>query len=277
MTSLAVALAVDSRGPTGLYIITDSRLTWEAGGSRRWDAGQKTFASVRSPDIFGFCGDALFPPAILRQLLDLVNCGLIFADGMDTEHRHALVATTLRQALEQQTRAPMSTFSILHGARDGELMRSRFRLWETRYRIDTGTWSDEERDLISDHSYLVHVDGTGAGYVRKRGQEWLNTTAQGTSRAAIWSFCNALHEGLDPCSGGPPQLVGIWRKGPARIFGIWWRGRPYLSGMEVPSGSDVGKVDWFNHRFERCDGITGKRLADAKRHTNPKAMDRRSS
>lgn len=58
MTSLGVALAIDARGPSAMYIITDSRISWPNGG--HWDAGQKTFVSACSPDIFGFCGDAFF-------------------------------------------------------------------------------------------------------------------------------------------------------------------------------------------------------------------------
>jgi hypothetical protein len=273
MTSLAVALAVDSRGPTGIYIITDSRITWNAATSQRWDGGQKTFASLRTPDIFGFCGDAFFPPMILRQFLDQINYGLVIPDEMNAESRHSVFTTMLKRSFEQRTRAPIRTFSIFHGARDGELMKSRFRVWETRYRVDAKDWSDQERDLSTDHSYLVHIDGTGRDYIVKRGLDWLDTDAQGTSRGAIWSFCNALHEGKDSYSGGPPQLVGIWRKGFAQTFGFWWRGEPYLSGAHVPKDSSFERMNWFNHRFERCDGRTGKRLVDAQKHTKPKRIE----
>jgi hypothetical protein len=272
MTSLAVALAVDSRGPTALYIITDSRLTWDAKATQRWDAAQKTFASVRTADIFGFCGDAFFPPMILRQFLDQVNSGLVLPNGIDADTSHGLVVVKLRQAMEQRSSAPVRSFSVFHGARDHEFMESRFRLWETRYDAVTRRWDDQERDLVSEHSYFAHIDGTGRDYVIQRGQEWLATDAKGTSRAAIWSFCNALHEGKDPRSGGAPQLVGIWRKGPAQAFGFWWRGTPYLSGSPVPAGSDFSRVSWFNHRFERCDGGTGRRLKDAQKHPKPKTM-----
>jgi hypothetical protein len=107
MTSLAVALAVDSRGPTAIYIITDSRLTWDSTAVQRWDFGQKTFASARTPDVFGFCGEALFPPMILRQTLDQINCGLIFADGINAAERHEMLFAGLRSSFEQRTRAPV--------------------------------------------------------------------------------------------------------------------------------------------------------------------------
>jgi hypothetical protein len=271
MTSLAVLLAKDDRRPAGLYIITDSRLTFRTkDGSQHWDSGQKTFASARTPDIFGFVGDASIPPAVLRQLVDQVNCGLLFGDGLDAERRHELVKPILEQAIRRQTGAIASLFSVFHGARDGELMVSRFRLWETRYYANTNYFTDQERELQIDCSYLAWVDGSGASYIKKNGAEWLDTDAGSTSRAGIWSFCNALREGEDPYSGGAPQLVGIWRKGPARTFGFWWNGKPYLSGAEVPGSANFGRVDWFNDRFERCDGATGCLLEGAKRHDRPK-------
>jgi hypothetical protein len=119
------------------------------------------------------------------------------------------------------------------------------------------------------HSYFARIDGSGKSYIENSGEEWIDTNAEGTSRAAIWSFCKALREGKDPSSGGPPQLVGIWRKGPARSFGFQWDGKPYLSGAEVPGDADFACVDWFNDRFERCDGATGNPRAGAKHHGKP--------
>jgi hypothetical protein len=276
MTSLAVTLAVDSRGPTAIYIITDSRLTWE-GTSQRWDFAQKTFASNRTPDVFGFLGEALFPPMILRQILDQISCGLIFSDDMNAAGRHEILFDGLRWFLSQRARSQVYSFSIFHGSRDGELMESRFRLWETSYNAVSSNWSDQERDIKTDRSYFAHVDGSGRDHVVKRSLEWTETDAQGTSRAAIWSFCNALNEGKDASSGGPPQLVGIWRKGPAQSFGFWWKGHPYLSGAKVPKNSEFGCVNWFNHRFERVDGGTGKRIVGAQKHRNPTRKDRGTS
>ena len=268
MTSLAVSLSIDCRGPCGIYVITDSRITWGK-EAIRWDAGQKTFASRRTPDIFGYFGDAFFPPAILRQLIDQVDSGLVFADSLGAEDRHAVMLGAFRQALAQQTGAPIRSFSLFHGARDSEFMASRFRLWETQYDVKNGQWTDNEHKIASDRSYLAHLDGTGKPVIKARGRDWIGTEAEGTSRAAIWSFCDALHSGKDSLSGGPPQLVGIWRKGPAQSFGMLWHGKRYLSGLEVSGDPIWTAVPWFNHLFERCDGKTGSRLKTAQRHRKP--------
>jgi hypothetical protein len=275
MTSLAVALAVDSRGPNALYIVTDSRITFLSGGGGVWNIGQKTFASTRSPDIFGFVGDSIFPPAVLRQLLDQVNCGLLYDEAVDAQQRHSILLRTFRRAINQRSgTVPISDFAVFHGARDGQLMKSNFRLWETRYFAQSKTWKDYERKLLTDRSYFAHIDGSGANYVINRGKEWISTDAEGTSRAAIWSFCNALREGGDRYSGGAPQLVGIWRVGTAQVFGFRWNGKPYVAGAEVSKSFAVNfeNIRWFNHRFQRCDGVTGKRLKSAARHSKPKKI-----
>jgi hypothetical protein len=267
MTSLAVTLSIDSRGPGGLYIITDSRITWGT-SDKHWDAGQKTFASSRTPDVFGFCGDAYFPPAILRQVIDQVNAGLLLAGEITTIERHAIVSEAFKSAMALTVKVDVPPFAVFHGARDGHEMRSTFRLFHITYSKADG-WGGGELDLNSDRSYLAHLDGSGKRVIEERRKDWLGTNAEGTSRAAIWAFCDALQSGKDPFSGAPPQLVGIWRKESAQTFGFLWHGKPYLSGLEVPKTANFAKTKWFNHRFERCDGATGRRLKDAQPQPKP--------
>ena len=268
MTSLAVALSIDSRGPCAMYIVTDSRITWRT-RSERWDAGQKTFAPVNSPDIFGFCGNAYFPPLALRQMIDLVNAGIIFRSSEAVEYRHQKAIDVIRSAIENGSDLPISNFSIFHGSRDGEFMTSRFCAWKTQYISQTGKWIDQELDLSNGESYLAHIDGSGATTVSRQADRWQGTSAKGTSRAAIGAFCDALYSENDEFTGDPPQLVGIWRKGFARQFGFIWCGKRYLCGVEVPSDAQFDKVHWFNQCFERFDGGKIRRLKDAKRHSKP--------
>ncbi len=92
MTSLAAAVGVDSRGPASLYIITDSRITWTK-PSERWDWGRKTFRSLSSPDIFGYCGDAYFVPIALGQILDLIALDVVRLSGLPADERHLIIFT----------------------------------------------------------------------------------------------------------------------------------------------------------------------------------------
>jgi hypothetical protein len=272
MTSLAVSLSVDARGPSAIYILTDSRITWDDVG-KRWDAGQKAFASRVSPDIFGFCGDAFFPSCMLHQILEQINTGLLFPPEAEPAQRHDLLRESFESGIAKRIDAPMRAFSIYHGAREGKSMASKFRLWKTDYSAATGKWYDNELDINSDKSYLAKIDGSGRNAVENSVLGWNATAAGGTSRAAVWAFCEALDSGKDPFSGGAPQLVGIWRAGPARIFGFVWKKRRYVAGLEVLNSHSVTNIGWFNDLFERCDGESGERLPGAQAHTKPELSE----
>lgn len=264
MTSLAVAIARDSRGPSALYIITDSRITWRT-PAERWDAGRKTFASHVGPDIFGYCGDAYFLPMALGQVLSMSTHGVVNFDSYPAEKRHELVLSLLARSISMIATRFALPMTLFHGARDGEFMASKFRLWRSEIRPTSLTWSDTELE-VRDQSYLAVLDGTGASHVRTYEGKMQSTPAAGTSRAAIHAFCQSLHSGNDPYSGGAPQLVGLWRKGPAKQFGFCWHGKYFIAGMEVPDSIEREKIVWFNNLFERCDGRTGRRIVGSASH-----------
>lgn len=266
MTSLAVMLSVDSRGPAGLYIATDSRISWQS-PLHRWDTSQKAFASRTSADIFGYCGSWYYPPQILSQILNHMDVGLLHTGSQDANARHGEIYHSLRRALESRLNVGPGSFSIFHGARDGEFMASSFRLWHIRYMAAIDVWSDAECKIEADRSYIVHVDGSGSAAIEERKEDWTGTRAQNTSRAAMWTFFDALDSEKDPRSGGAPQLVGIWRRGPAQVFGVIWKDRKYFAGLDVVGGASGRQVCWFNELFERCDGTTGQRLKNAQEHS----------
>lgn len=268
MTSLGAAVAVDSRGPAALYIITDSRIKFPNHAST-WDAAQKTFASNRTADVFAYVGDAIFPPAILRQICEHIAAGLIFTSAANSELRHKEFARRFRASFRHYKGSVASNFSIFHGARDHEYMQSQFRLWELRYYPSAKRWEDTERPINEWKSCLIEINGSGREYIRKRVEDWERSEYRGTTRAAVWAFCDSLSSGADPFTGGAPQLVGIWRKGLPQHFGIVWKGNRYVAGLEIPKRSPANSVAWFNRLFERCDGESGKRLENAKKHKKP--------
>jgi hypothetical protein len=114
MTSLAAAIACDSRGPSALYLITDSRITWVQ-PTERWDVGRKTFASLVSADVFGYCGDAYFMPIALGQVLSLVASGVVDTTTASAEERHTAVLDLLKNSLGkslQSTRPQLRCFTV---------------------------------------------------------------------------------------------------------------------------------------------------------------------
>ena len=261
MTSIAVELSIDQRGPCALYIVSDSRITW-GGKETRWDSGKKVFASQFSPDIFGFCGDAYFPPLMLSQIISQIDSGIIFDRAAPSAERHAKIVKAIQVSLRNSQDAPAESFTVFHGAREGEGMISRFRLWRTKYEKNGRVWRNEELPIEVAHSYLVAIDGSGAAHVKRA----ILSNAHGTSRHAFQAFFEELKSGSDPLSGGAPQIVGMWRIGSGRHFGTIWNKKRYYCGSEVRVGANFQNAFWFNEKFERADGRTLNRLKGAKKH-----------
>jgi hypothetical protein len=266
MTSLAAAIARDSRGPCALYILTDSRITW-TDPTEIWDAGRKTFGSATSPDVFGYCGDAYFMPMALSQILDMAACGALDLTTASAKERHTIILRQLKNSLGRIATKHVLKMTLFHGAREGDGMQATFRLWRSTYNPNTKRWSDNELS-VADRSYLAGIDGTGKSTVQKFEAKTDKMAASGTSRAAIHAFCKSLHSAEDSFTGGPPQMVGLWRIGAAKQFGYYWNRRFFISGMECPDNTSRMNINWFNEFFERCNPETGCRLQGSADHRN---------
>ncbi|GAB5440098.1 MAG: hypothetical protein Fues2KO_04470 [Fuerstiella sp.] len=81
------------------------------------------------------------------------------------------------------------------------------------------------------------------------------------------AFCDAIENGNDDLSGGPPQLVGLKRKGPAQHYGIHFNGQSSICGVDVSDAAGISDADWYNELFERCD--TDCRIDGAQQQPRP--------
>jgi len=265
MTSVAIELSVDSRGPCAIYLATDSRISWSP--TSNWDGAQKCFASRRTPDLFSYCGDAFFPPYLLRQAMEHLEAGAI--DGGTSSDRHQYVTNCLKSSLAHSSRAPLAGFTIFHASRDSYGMDARFRLWRTRYWSKANSWDDTEIDLTEQYSLLAYIDGTGSNAISNALVAFTDTELLGKSRTAMWAFFDAVRSGKDAHSGGAPQLVSLQRVHNGLVHGLIWDGKRFFAGAEVGSGgAGLAKI-WFNSDFERCDFLTGERLKGDRPHRRP--------
>ena len=86
MTLLASWIGVDNKKngpkPCSLYIVSDSRISWPNGN--KYDNYKKVFGMKNHPDVFGFCGDVLFPSIVLGQLIPQIDAGLLITDSDDS-------------------------------------------------------------------------------------------------------------------------------------------------------------------------------------------------
>lgn len=264
MTTLAAWVSVDSEKHSACYLVSDSRITW---GNGKWDCGQKLFVSHSFPDVFGYSGDVQFPTLALRQVIDRMDQGLLFASDADSSLRHNIIRSELHAAYHNYPAHPTTSSTILHFSREGTGKHARFRLWKLDWSKDSPLRSISI-DLPTS-SVIGETAGSGFRVLIDRNEEWKK--AQGrTSRGVYSSFCDALEVGKDACSAGPPQLVGLYPSFPSRMFGVFWRNNLYLAGKLVPDGAELDKFEWRNCLFERVDPRTLRRLDGAQPQPRPR-------
>jgi hypothetical protein len=273
MTSLISWVGIDQRGQTSIYIASDSRISWGNAGNIKWDQGRKVFASRETPEIFGFCGDVLFPSIFLSQLTGMLKGDEVHSIANAEERAKAIMeyAKSSREGFPQQLGG--DSFKILYCCREGENMKAFFHVFVIEYSHATSSWSIQPIELPS-KSGLVFVGGSGQTAVNTWQDYWKNTSQGGTSRAIFSAFCDSLDSGEDPNTGGAPQLVGIKRSFGASHYGIVWQGNRYELGLRLPpeSFAYLQGVEWMNSLFERCDALTMKPLPYAKRHHKPSGL-----
>jgi hypothetical protein len=199
---------------------------------------------------------------------------LLFRADDNSETRHAAVVSAVKTSFDSRYNVDEHDFQILHGARDGERMNATFRIWQLCYFKKTSTtpahWKDEELKIACDHSALIAPLGSGGAAVEKYDEALKKDTQGRTSRAAFWAFCDALKSRADPLSGGPPQLVGLYRTGAPKSFGVSYAGRRYFEGLPLPEGVRYDGVEWRDENFQRIDAATLQVLAGAQRHGRPR-------
>jgi hypothetical protein len=266
MTTLAAWVSVDSQKPSACYLVSDSRITWADGN---WDSGQKLFVSSRFPDIFGYSGDVQFPTLALRQVIDRMDQGLLFASNADSALRHQVITSELQNAYCDYPAHPTTSSTILHFSRDGAGKHANFSLWRLDWSRDSAVRSTS-LDLPT-ASVIGETAGSGWRILIDRNDKWKK--AQGrTARGVFSSFCDALESQQDPRSAGPPQLVGLYPSFPSRMFGVVWRENRYLAGQLAPGNCELGNFEWRNCLFERVDPWTLQRLEGAQPQPRPRDL-----
>lgn len=269
MTLLVSWIGNDSRGPASIYIATDSRLSF--GNLSSYDYGRKVFACSKSADIFGYCGDVLFPSMALSQLVDLADAGLLFDTNQSPEEKSKIV----RQKLEYQLSSYPSTYpsitapiiEIIHASRseDGKIFECRMIRWSRE-----NGWSIQGVDLPV-HSDILFVCGSGRDKFHENYKKYQGGPNKGTSRNVFHCFIDTLKNSEIDSVGGPPQLSGIIRK-PLSCgvnYGILNGNKRYAFGARIDELKNFESIEWRNEFFEISDGIKKTRVKGAQKQPNP--------
>lgn len=268
MTTLIAWISHDQRNFAALHVASDSRITWGS-SSNRWDAGRKIFASSRTPDIWSYSGDVLFPALVLGQIMNAADAGLLFGDTSSAAERNSIVLDVLKASFCRRHNAPDQKFTILHASRDGQKAEAEPRLWQISFDPNGTKWQNEIVETV-DLVGVVAVNGSGTKATKDELKRWRDSDIGGTSRSIYSAFCSAITSGEDPLSGGAPQLASIYPKGPAVIAGALYEDSLHLFGLPIPPTSGSKKIEWFDPLFQRIDPQTRTILAGAARHAKPK-------
>jgi hypothetical protein len=268
MTTLVSWLGVDSRGPSSIYIASDSRLSWDSsnGSPLFWDSGRKVFASHSRPEIAAYSGDVVFPSLVLGQLIEQSEND---SRPFNAQARWTEIVDFLRDSFASYPLEHRRGFSVIYCARTGALMKAVFSAFVLDWTPDTG-WNSLEVARPSESDVLV-VRGSGSTAHNKWHARWQRAQPTRTSRAVFSAFCDSVAAGDDQYSGGAPQLAGIYRKDrSARNIGVIFQGKRFLAG--APDRTATLAVEWRNHVFECCDPVTLEKLPRAARHLVPRGL-----
>jgi hypothetical protein len=256
MTLLAAWVGVDSKkdGPKAcsFYIATDSRITWAKGTT--YDLGTKVFGMKKHPEIFGFCGDVLFPTSILKQLVDQGDAGILFPDDISAGGKFAIVKQKIAAAIHSYPKAQTTgSFVIIYGTRDQAQDFHCYRLsWNNR----EGFSKENEKIVLPNFSSVIAAEGSGGPEFLERFNYHYDLSRHNdyrTSRSVYHCFTETLDQIENHACGGAPQIVGLYRIANSRFFGIIKDRKRFFMGQEVSYSENLKFVEWRNDLFERCD------------------------
>lgn len=270
MTLLIAWTGIDTHGVASAYIGADSRISW--GDNHKFDNGRKVFGLDNHPDIFGYCGDVLFPMLVLGQVSEMADASVLFAEDVSVVQKSQAVLMKLQ---EQFNRYPSDVASIsqdsltvVHISRN-LLKPPDFRAFEYRWTRRDG-WSNNQIAFPTT-SGLIGSWGSGSQSFSRLLRDYDDGPSGGTSRAVFQCFCNSVSSTEDKYTGGAPQLVGLYRgrEPRAQKYGIIFKEQRFLFGASVEDIIFPGDLEWRNERFELCDGRTKLRKDEAQPQPDP--------
>ncbi len=250
----------DGKEISSIYIASDSRYSW--GNADKFDFGIKVFGSTKFPEIFGFCGDVLFPSTILGQIIPQIDNGLLIDVNDNPEVKNKKIFEFINSSLDAYPKAFLAnTFTILHATR----FQKEFKLFKILFSSENFLRNEEIE--LPKVSTKVFSGGSGANEFDTNWRKWGNQNHNDyrTSRAVYHCLDDTLKQIQDPRTGGLPQIVGLYRIGNMRLFGIVENDQKYVYGKESSQDINSKSIEWRNENFERMNPETLKIFEGAQR------------
>lgn len=245
-----------------IYLASDSRYTWNS--TEKFDLGAKLFGSTKFPEIFGFCGDVLFPSIVLGQIITQIDNKLLIDDIDDAKSKNTKIFNYISSSFEKYPKKVCTngTFIILHATR----VEKKFHLFKIS--LEKNGLLKNEEILLPSISTIVYSGGSGKiefdkNWLFKWNAEKHNNFR--TSRGAYHCLSQTLKSINDIHTGGLPQIMGLYRNKNSRLFGIIENGKKYIFGKESSEDINYSNIEWRNENFERMNPKTLNIIEGAQR------------
>lgn len=230
MTLIVSWIGVDDKKEgksiASIYLASDSRYSW--GAKTGYDYGQKVFGSANFPEIFSFCGDVLFPMAVIIQIISQIDSNVLLNTTDSANAKKVKIFNYLESSLQSYPKQQMASgFTILYATRVDKTF-SLFRYFYSK-KLEC------EEITLPNISTKIYSGGSGS---KEFDANWLQCNHEKnnnhrTSRAVYHCLSETLKNITDSRTGGLPQVVGLFRIENARFFGIIEDNKRYIFGKEV--------------------------------------------
>lgn len=278
MTILVLWQAVHTNKIASVYIGADSRISWSGSTGRTWDSAAKVFACSKHPEIFGYCGDVLFPTLMLSSLVMLIDRDSLIKSDMDINKKFEVIKEYFQQGLLSYPKEKLAQeFTIVYCTKSNRDFGF-LELSSSANGLSAKELKPFERDgkLLSHH---IEVYGSGKSlFIEKlenyqsKGFSNGNNIVEYGSPGVFLALCDTL-EGEEPTVGGAPQLVGLYSHSKrGEIFGMSLNRKNYLMGKPIVADHIDSSIEWRNDRFENFDLKTGKPKKGAALNPRPKSV-----
>ncbi|WP_310395238.1 hypothetical protein [Hymenobacter sp.] len=266
MTLLISWLGVDSRKPASIYVASDSRISWP--DNSVFDHGKKVFSCKNHPDVFGYCGDVLFPSIVLNQLVDIIDQGLLFEPDWSCEQKFQAFIDkfiALFNSYPSQQWIATNALEIIHCSRD---KTNNFFCRKIKWTKLSKKWEAEEV-VFGSYSDKLFVTGSEVKEFLAKYESYWASGNKYTSRALFQCFCHTLADIKNKSCGGAPQLVGLYRINNGNNFGVISQRKRFFQGVRIDNLRNFDNIEWRNELFERCSGETMLKIEGAQSQPNP--------
>lgn len=270
MTLIVSWVAMDNKKgrlePSSIYIASDSRISWS---NSRFNYGRKILGCKNHPDIFGYCGDVLFPLMILSQIIEVIDAGLLYTKINSNGDKFNIILKQLTDSIEKYPTNFKDIISdsidIIHASRD---INGTFECCVYKWNREVNTWKMEILQ-IPEQSGLLYASGSGCKEFESNFRRFQKGDSAGTSRNIFQCLCDTLINIKDKYCGGSPQLISLYRKNNSVSLGVIYNNRRFLNGYEVSDVGALNNIGWRNQLFEICDGETMSIKDNSQRQPNP--------